>query len=310
MPTRCWSLTTDAVRFRGSCIELVGHELLIADNPRIVPWLDLVSRASTHVGLGPVVMDDMEPPLHHHTQVVHLTAVPADHRLDALGPTPTWLRGHPSDLRAAQVDDLDPGLVRCPSLVSRIESLRVQAPHFAALPTTLSDCPLDVERKPDRSSRRSGKRHTDIRVPHPNTPSCRVVDRRRVVTGDPDRSLRARPAVGGHAWRLVSSWRGPACGQPRSPPGLGGDAVPGPRQRVQDLGGREVDRGLVPVRAHPQQHTVLGQHTRYFHREQEHVDQRHHGRRPQTDDTCLVLQGRPFGQGSCHLVAASGIDAR
>src|SRR4051794_31808848 len=99
----CVRLGRTRVRARGRGIELIGHEWLVADDPRIVPWLDFVSRASTHVASAAVVVDDMEPAVNHHTQVVHLTALPANHRLDALGPTPPWLRGHPSNLGATQV---------------------------------------------------------------------------------------------------------------------------------------------------------------------------------------------------------------
>ena len=51
----------------------------------------------------------------------------------------------------------------------------------------------------------------------------------------------------------------PACGEPRSPPGLGGDALPPSGQRARHVRGWQIDRRLLAIRAHPQQHTIIAQ---------------------------------------------------
>jgi hypothetical protein len=74
----------------------------------------------------------------------------------------------------------------------------------------------------------------------------------------------------------------PACGEPRSPPGLGGDAVPPSGQRAQHVRGWQIDRRLLAIRAHPQQHTIIAQNARDLGWKQKHVDQRHKGSRART----------------------------
>src|SRR4051794_28047022 len=79
-------------------LELVPDKRFVADDPRLVPWLDGVSRARLDLYLGPVVVYDVHLTGDGRAEVTCLAGVGADHGLDAFGPTPARFHGQPCRL--------------------------------------------------------------------------------------------------------------------------------------------------------------------------------------------------------------------
>ena len=59
----------------------------------------------------------MEMPGHRVADVVLLTALAADDRLDVLGPPPSWLEDGAPDGQLTQLDQFDASLIYAPDLV-------------------------------------------------------------------------------------------------------------------------------------------------------------------------------------------------
>src|SRR3954454_17188954 len=78
----------------GGRLELVSHERLVADHPRVVPGLDQVRVPGAELHLRAVVVLDRQAPGPDDPDVAKLTAVRAGHGLHALGPHPARLEGH------------------------------------------------------------------------------------------------------------------------------------------------------------------------------------------------------------------------
>ena len=118
------------VRPCGRAIELESNERLITGDPRVVPRFDHIRVAFADVLFGSVIVDDVHTPANDGPHVVDLTAVRAGDRLDAIGPTPAGLRGHPRRFDSTEIDNLQTGLVRCPDLIRRPEALLDDSSHL------------------------------------------------------------------------------------------------------------------------------------------------------------------------------------
>src|SRR5689334_9842662 len=111
-------------------LELERDEGLVTDHPRVVAGFDQVRLARLEVQLRSVLMGHMQPARLHQADVLHLAAVGARDRFDALRPPPAGLERQPRGGGAVrQPDDVDPRLVGRAHLVRRVEVANVQTTH-------------------------------------------------------------------------------------------------------------------------------------------------------------------------------------
>src|SRR6187200_3022641 len=105
------------VFLRRARFELEADESLVAYHPAVMPRLDHVSVARPDVGLGSVLVRDVEPAGLSDPHVPDLTAVRAHDRLHALRPPPARLERHAGSGRAPNADHVDASLVGRPRLI-------------------------------------------------------------------------------------------------------------------------------------------------------------------------------------------------
>src|SRR5262249_41574392 len=94
---------------------------------------DHVRLTRADVLLRPVAMGDVHRPGQDHADMVHLAALRAGDRLDALRPAPTRLQGHAGSTRPTHADYLDLRLVGAPRLVGRRQVTTSQPGHWTLL---------------------------------------------------------------------------------------------------------------------------------------------------------------------------------
>ena len=105
------------VFLRRARLELEADEGLLAYHPSVMARLDHVSVARPDVGLGSVLVRDVEPAGLSDTHVPDLAAVCAHDRLDALRPLPARLERHAGGGGAPNADHVDACLVGRPRLI-------------------------------------------------------------------------------------------------------------------------------------------------------------------------------------------------
>src|SRR5918994_2795591 len=98
------------VFLRRARFELEADEALIAQHPRIMSRLDHVGIAGPNLGLGPVLVCDVEPAGLDNAHVPDLAAVRAHDRLHALRPLPARLECHPGGGRTPYMDHINASL--------------------------------------------------------------------------------------------------------------------------------------------------------------------------------------------------------
>src|SRR5207248_2172513 len=114
---------------RGRAPELDTDGGLVADDPSVVAGRDQVRAAGLDVDLRAVVVLDVHRAGDQIAKVLGLAAVGLGDGLDALRPLPSRLEREPADLGAADVYDLDAGLVGRADLIRRVHVLAVDAGH-------------------------------------------------------------------------------------------------------------------------------------------------------------------------------------
>src|SRR5262249_29791996 len=99
------------------------------DDPRVVTRLDHVRLSSADVLLSPVFVSDAHRARKDDADMMHLAAIGACYRLDALRPTPAGLQRHPRCARPSHPNDLYRCLVGRTRLVRCREVTHFQASH-------------------------------------------------------------------------------------------------------------------------------------------------------------------------------------
>src|SRR5207245_7220617 len=91
--------------------------------------LEDVRVAGSNVGLGAVVVLDVELTRPRARDVMLLAARASHNRLDAVRPPPAWLQGHASSRRRGKIHNIDGCLVGLPLLVGCVEALSLDSGH-------------------------------------------------------------------------------------------------------------------------------------------------------------------------------------
>jgi hypothetical protein len=109
-PDRSARVRLPRVLLGGSRLELERDERIVAGDPRVMAGLDYVGISGVEVGLGAVVVRDVHRPGLPDAHVPSLPALGANHRLDALRPSPAGLERKAADRRVTDPDQIDPRL--------------------------------------------------------------------------------------------------------------------------------------------------------------------------------------------------------
>src|SRR6202008_1127106 len=117
------------VFLRRARLELEADESLVAYHPPVMARFDHVSVARPDVGLGSVLVRDVEPAGLSDTHVPDLAAVGAHDRLGAPRPPPARLERHARSGRAPNANHIDACLVGRPRLVRGVDIQRLYTSH-------------------------------------------------------------------------------------------------------------------------------------------------------------------------------------
>src|SRR6476620_876256 len=100
----------------------VNHNYrLIANDPAVMTWRDVVHIAWAVLQFGAVVQLNPETSGDLVTDVVYLTTIGMRDGLDAFSPSPTWVKGRSHHSQLPQLDDIDIGVGYRLYLVRRVK---------------------------------------------------------------------------------------------------------------------------------------------------------------------------------------------
>jgi hypothetical protein len=105
-----------------SALPVDGDDWFVPYHPSVVAGGQGHDFTGTCVDLGSVLHGHVNPPGQLVLLVRRHAELGAGHRLDVLGPPPSWLKGNPADLDApGKVDQLHPPVLTFPNLVRLVE---------------------------------------------------------------------------------------------------------------------------------------------------------------------------------------------
>ena len=107
----------------GAADELDALEWLIANHSGVVPWRDRVGVTGGNTDPAAVVGFDVQLARNAESNVAQLAGIGTYYGFDAVGPGPTWFKGHTADCVISHRNEIQDGLVRTACFVGGVVGL-------------------------------------------------------------------------------------------------------------------------------------------------------------------------------------------